>query len=310
VEQARGRSLSFGIAERSAQLSSIPIGYVSACVCVCDECMCRAQWRTDSRMCAASGVGAKWKSWGWISRGLLYFNQPGRLVRGPELLTGGMMRPRRPPSLLSHARVVLTSSRPRIESAWGYRQGDRVGIYVDLQRGVLAFFLNGRQIAPAHEDPDLASNLEPLYPTVVGKPRHTHLRSRTADGARHTCAYACARVCLCCVCRALAGEATAWCCSSGWRSPRSLPIRSSLSGRAPRVKPHEHRCRTLAHQRASSPTSECHHVVRTRHTHTLSLSHTHTHTALQHVLLARGLTHMLLCPRSRSHNADLVTRST
>lgn len=86
-------------------------------------------------------MGAKWRSWGWVSRGLLYFNQPGRLVRGPELVTG--------------------------ESAWAYRQGDRVGIYVDLQRGRLAFFLNGRQIAPAHDDPDLQSCLEPLHPAVV-----------------------------------------------------------------------------------------------------------------------------------------------
>lgn len=112
VEQGRGRSLCFGIAERSVEASSIPIG----------------------------GVGAKWRSWGWVSRGLLYFNQPGRLVPGPELVTG--------------------------ESAWAYRQGDRVGIYVDLQRGRLAFFLNGRQIAPAHDDPDLQSCLEPLHPAV------------------------------------------------------------------------------------------------------------------------------------------------
>jgi hypothetical protein len=112
-----------------------------------------------------------------VSRGLLYFNQPGRLVRGPELVTG--------------------------ESAWAYRQGDRVGIYVDLQRGRLAFFLNGRQIAPAHDDPDLQSCLEPLHPAVVLSAIIVACACARVDGK----AYA--------HCRASAGEATRWYCSSG-----------------------------------------------------------------------------------------------
>jgi hypothetical protein len=60
-----------------------------------------------------------------------------------------------------------------------------VGIYADLQRGRLAFFLNGHQIAPARTDPDLLSCSEPLYPTVVPFSPHV-LSALPKGGARLT----------------------------------------------------------------------------------------------------------------------------
>lgn len=94
-----------------------------------------------------------------MCRGLLYFNRPGFLVRSSERRTGD--------EGLQGESSCSSSSREEEMSPWAYKEGDRVGIYVDLQRGKLAFFLNGLQVTLVHVDPELASCPEFLFPTVV-----------------------------------------------------------------------------------------------------------------------------------------------
>lgn len=158
VEQARGCSLTFGIAELEATQSRVPIGYGWPATT-----LPRARLLTDPAT-PCSGRGVKWKSWGWASRGMLYLNQPGRLERGPESPTEGVFTQVHDMSCCCWGRRSHASN---TGTTWVYKEGDRVGIYVDLSQGKLAFFLNGRQIAPTFTDAELTSSPEPLYPTVV-----------------------------------------------------------------------------------------------------------------------------------------------